>query len=135
MLTAETIEQLIRANIPHTDRFDFRVRAVDDTTATCVLKFHPNMVRPGGTLSGPTIMTLCDAAIYALILKLTQGELLAVTSDLQFHFLRKAPQADLIAQVRLLKQGKKLIVSEVDVYSAEAPDKIVAKCTGGYAVP
>lgn len=92
-------------------------------------------LRPGGTVSGPTLMGLADAALYVAIL----GEIglveLAVTSSLTINFLRK-PMADraLRAECRLLRLGRTLAVGEVSVYSEGEPEP-VAHVVGTYAIP
>lgn len=92
-------------------------------------------LRPGGTVSGPTMVTIADFALYVAIL----GELgivaLAVTSNLNINFLRK-PLAgqDLKAECRLLKVGRTLVVGEVWVYSI-GEDAPVAHVTGSYVLP
>ena len=92
-------------------------------------------LRPGGTVSGPTLMALADFALYVAIL----GEIgivpLAVTTSLNFNFLRKpAAGADLVAECRLLKCGRSLAVGEVSIRSDGSADP-VAHATGTYAIP
>lgn len=92
-------------------------------------------LRPGGTVSGPTMMTVADYALYIAIL----GELglvaLAVTSNLNINFLRKpAAGRNLRGECRLMKVGKNLVVGEVWVYS-EGVDDAVAHVTGTYSIP
>ena len=92
-------------------------------------------LRPGNTVSGPFMMALVDTALYVTIL----GELglvaLAVTTNLNINFLHR-PQAnvDVIAECRLIKVGKKLIVGEVSLYS-DGFDQPIAHATGTYALP
>lgn len=92
-------------------------------------------LRPGGTVSGPTMFTLADFALYVAILAEIGIVALAVTANLNIHFLRK-PTSDrnLWAQCRLLKVGKTLAVGEVWVYS-EGQEAPVAHVTGSYALP
>lgn len=93
-------------------------------------------LRPGGTISGPTMMGLADVALYIAIL----GEIgivpLAVTTNLNVSFLRK-PEGDknLIADCRLLKLGRTLAVGEVYIYSEGQEDKAVCHVVGTYAIP
>ncbi len=92
-------------------------------------------LRPGGTISGPTIMGLADAALYVAIL----GEIgivpLAVTTNLTFNFFKKpAPNRALTAHCTLLKVGKSLAVGEVSVYS-QGNDEPVAHAVGTYSIP
>src|ERR687884_137197 len=67
-------------------------------------------LRPGGTVSGPVLMTLADVAIYVAILASIGWVPLAVTTNLNINFLRKPAPGDLMAECRLLKLGKRLAV-------------------------
>lgn len=92
-------------------------------------------LRPGGTVSGPSLFAVADAGLYVAIL----GELgiiaLAVTTNLNITFMRKPePDRDIIAQCKLLKVGKALVVGEVLLYS-EGKDEPVAHAIGTYSIP
>jgi acyl-coenzyme A thioesterase PaaI-like protein len=92
-------------------------------------------LRPGGTVSGPTMMALADVALYVAIL----GEIgivpLTVTTSLNINFLRRPnPSHEIRAQSRLLKLGKSLVVGEVFIYSGSDPDPI-AHATATYSIP
>ena len=64
-------------------------------------------LRPGGTVSGPTMMALADCAAYVAILGKIGEVPLAVTTSLNINFLRKpAADRDLIARCGLLKAGQ-----------------------------
>ncbi|SFC33083.1 uncharacterized domain 1-containing protein [Marinospirillum celere] len=93
-------------------------------------------LRPGGTVSGPTMMALADVAIYVALLSKIGPVALAVTTDFTCHFLNK-PQADkaLMAKARLLKQGKRLIIGEVELYSEGDAETLVAHVVASYSVP
>ncbi|UUS62308.1 MULTISPECIES: PaaI family thioesterase [unclassified Acinetobacter] len=108
---------------------------VGEKAATLIWHVTEKDLRPGNTVSGPTMMTLADFALYVAIL----GEIgivgLAVTTNMNINFLRK-PEAnqDLIGECRLLKVGKSIIYGEVLVYSAGV-DEPVAHITGSYSIP
>jgi acyl-coenzyme A thioesterase PaaI-like protein len=59
---------------------------------------------------------------------------LAVTTNLNINFLRKPGQADLIAEAKLLKVGKRLAVGEVTIWS-EGSEEPVAHVTSTYSIP
>ena len=80
-------------------------------------KFREASLRPGGTISGPTMMGLTDFAMYVAILASVGPVPLAVTTNLNINFLRKPAQRDLIAEVKLIKLGKRLAVGDVAIYS------------------
>ncbi|AXI02528.1 PaaI family thioesterase [Aquirhabdus parva] len=134
---AAHINQLILEGIPASNASGFRVDQVDLPTVTCILPFHAKQIRPGNTISGPTMMMLADAAMYALILALDDTQRMSVTQDLHIHFLaRPAAAQDLQAIVTLVKQGRRSVVMRVDIYSvaSESEKKLVAFATGTYAL-
>ena len=92
------------------------------------------MLRPGGTVSGPTLMALADAAAYALILAHIGPVALAVTSSLTISFLRKPQPVDVVADAEFLKLGRKLAVVDVRLRSDGMADPI-AQAVVTYALP
>jgi uncharacterized protein (TIGR00369 family) len=98
------------------------------------LPYHQDSVRPGGTISGPHMMLLADACMYAVVLSLLGPVKLAVTTNLNINFLRKPRESDLIAEGRIIKLGKRLAVLDVAIHS-EAEEKLVAHATGTYSIP
>jgi len=98
-------------------------------------RFGERMLRPGGTVSGPTLMALADCAMYVVLLSAIGPVGLAVTTNLNINFLRKgAPGQDVLAEGRLLKLGKRLAVGEVTLLSGPSPDPI-AHVTATYSIP
>jgi len=103
--------------------------------------YNDRFLRPGGTVSGPVMMGLADAALYALVLSRLGPVELAVTTNLSINFLRKPQPADLVAEARLLKLGKRLAIGEVTLYSdmtdidGHDSSEPVAHVTGTYSIP
>jgi uncharacterized protein (TIGR00369 family) len=87
-------------------------------------RYDKRVLRPGGTLSGATMMALGDFAMYLAVLSAVGWVPLAVTTNLTINFLRKPPARDLIAQARLLKLGKKLAVGEVAIHADGVEDMV-----------
>jgi uncharacterized protein (TIGR00369 family) len=105
--------------------------------ASCLLRqrYGEQMLRPGGTISGPTLMALADFAMYVVLLSAIGPVGLAVTTNLNINFLRKgAPGQDVLAAAKLLKLGKRLAVGEVNLLSGMSPDPI-AHVTATYSIP
>lgn len=98
------------------------------------LPFDPSQLRPGGTVSGPTMMSLADSAMYAAVLSRIGKVPLAVTTNLSINFMRKPEQRATIAACRLLKLGKRLAVGDVAITS-EGMDEMVAHASVTYSVP
>ena len=97
-------------------------------------KFNESSLRPGGTISGPTMMALTDFAMYVAVLASIGPVPLAVTTNLNINFLRRPAQRDLIAEANLIKLGKRLAVGEVGV-TVEGEDELVAHAVGTYSIP
>lgn len=114
---------------------DFVIERIGGQSAVLRKQITEAHLRPGGTVSGPTLMALADAALYVAILSELGLVALAVTTQLSFNFLRKpAPDRDIIAHCQLLKLGKTLAVGEVGLYSL-ADSAPVAHAVGTYAIP
>ena len=96
--------------------------------------FHEDHLRPGGTISGPTMMELADFSMYVAVFSAVGPQTLAVTTNLNINFLRKPGEADLIADARLMKVGKRLAVGEVTIYS-DGESEPVAHVTSTYSIP
>lgn len=110
------------------------VEEVGPLTARMRCDYHEKLLRPGGTISGPTMMALADLTLYVAILAQIGPVGLAVTTSLNYNFLRKPRQAALIAECQLLKLGKRLAVGEVRMFSA-GESEMVCHATGTYSIP
>jgi uncharacterized protein (TIGR00369 family) len=97
-------------------------------------RYQAQFIRPGGTISGPTMMALADFAMYVGLLASIGPVPLAVTTNLSINFLRKPAARDLVAECRLLKLGKRLAVGEVTIHS-DGMDEPVAHVTSTYSIP
>ena len=91
-------------------------------------------IRPGGTISGPTLFTLADLAAYVLILAHIGPVALAVTTSLNINFLRKPEPGGLIATAGFLKLGKRLAIVDIKIESSGGKD-IVAQAVATYSIP
>ena len=96
--------------------------------------YQTQFIRPGGTISGPTMMALADFAMYVGVLASIGPVPLAVTINLSINFLRKPAARDLIAECRLLKLGKRLAMGEVSIRS-DGMEEPVAHATSTYSIP
>lgn len=135
LLDATQVERLIRDGLPMmAGGGGFAVTAVAPGSASVRLKFRDWMIRPGGTVAGPVLMMAADAAMYAVILAHIGEQLLAVTSNLSIHFLAKPKPADVLAEGRLLRLGRRLAVCEV-LMRSDGEDELIAHVTGSYALP
>jgi len=110
------------------------IEEVGPLTARMRCDYHERHLRPGGTISGPTMMALADLALYVAILAQIGPVELAVTTSLNYNFLRKPGQSALIAEARLLKLGKRLAVGEV-LLTSQGESDLVCHATGTYSIP
>jgi uncharacterized protein (TIGR00369 family) len=133
-ITKAAFDRLISDGIPMSRWFDCTTEELTRGRARLRLPFDERHIRPGDTVSGPAIFTLVDTALYAAVLSEVGLEPLAVTTDIQIRYLRRAGRCDLIAEARLLKRGRRLAIGDVTVY-AEGRQGAVAHATGTYALP
>lgn len=133
-ITPEAFEALISTSMKLSTDFSFKVEQLDWGFARLRLRASEGHLRPGATVSGPTLFTLADTALYAAVLACVGDEPLTVTTDMNIHFLRRAPAGDLIAEARVLKAGRQLLHGDIVITSA-ARDGIVCHATGSYARP
>ena len=113
----------------------FVIESFDEGSVTIRRKVDEGDLRPGGTVSGPTMMGLADCAIYAAILREIGLVALAVTTSLNINFLRKpVADKDILGVCKILKLGKALAIGEVTIYS-EGDDRPIAHSVGTYSIP
>ncbi|WP_353172941.1 PaaI family thioesterase [Acinetobacter rudis] len=111
------------------------IEHVGEYTATLRCHVDDQDLRPGGTVSGPTMMMLADIALYVAILAEIGLVALTVTTNLNINFLRKPIGGqDIRAVCKLIKVGRTLAVGEVWIYSVGSDDA-VAHVVGTYAIP
>jgi uncharacterized domain 1 len=136
VMTREALSAFLDREFPqiHHGGRTYHVEEVGPLFARLRMDYHERHLRPGGTLSGPSMMGLADLALYAVILAQIGPVALAVTTSLNFNFLRKPEPRALIAESRLLKLGKRLAVGEVAMFSEGSAD-MVCHATGTYSIP
>ena len=114
---------------------DISIESADGTSCLLRQRYNDRMLRPGGTVSGPTLMGLADFAMFVVLLSAIGPVGLAVTTNLNINFLRKGqPGQDVLAAARLLKLGRRLAVGEVNLLSGAQSDPI-AHMTATYSIP
>lgn len=132
VLSVEELQQIVVDAFPDYDLPT--VESLDGDTLVLALTTSTRHTRPGGTLSGPTMMALADNAAWLVILAHIGPVLLAVTTSLHIDFLRKPGVTDLLARAKLIKLGSRLAVVDVDLYSRGSTD-LVAKSSVTYSIP
>jgi uncharacterized protein (TIGR00369 family) len=132
LLDTKQLQAILEAAFPGTEVP--RVQEVDGDTVLVRQLVTDRHGRPGGTLSGPTMMMLADTAAWMAILAQIGPVLLAVTTSLHIDFLRKPDIADLMARATVLKIGRKLAVVDVSLFSL-GHEELVAKAQVTYSLP
>ena len=133
-MNAAELESFLESEFPQVAG-DFRVETLAPMQLTVRMSPSERHLRPGGTVSGPTLFALADVGVYLAILSMIGPQALAVTTNASIDFMRKpAAGVDLLAETRLLKMGRVLAVGDVQIRSegAEAP---VVRATLTYSIP
>ena len=133
-ISVEEFNDIVREELPWAHEIGMHADTIGEGTAVLRLPYRESMLRPGGVISGPTIMGLADACMYAAVLSLIGTIKLAVTTSFNINFLYGAKPVDLLAEGRMLKLGKRLAVMEVTIHS-EGRKEPVAHATGTYSIP
>lgn len=134
VMTTDELNEFLAAEFPQV-RNDFLVEEVRQMGVRVRLKVEDKHLRPGGTVSGPTMFALADVAVYLGVLGMIGPKGLAVTTNCSMDFMRKpAAATDLVADCTILKLGRVLAVGDVMIQSdgQEAP---VARATMTYSIP
>ena len=136
VMTAAELETFLGAEFPQVfhARSGLIIEAIWHRGCRVRLAYRDKFLRPGGTISGPTMMGLTDFAMYVAVLASIGPVPLAVTTNLNINFLRKPGLADLIAEARLIKLGKRLAVGDVLIRS-HGDEEPVAHATSTYSIP
>ncbi|OCW56751.1 PaaI family thioesterase [Hoeflea olei] len=109
------------------------VLTVSPGTTVVRLDIDHRHLRPGGTVSGPTMFMLADLAAYAVILAHIGRVALAVTTNLNINFLMKPEPGPLDATATILKLGKRLVVTDIAI--TDPGGELVAHATATYSIP
>ena len=133
-ISAEAFNALLTEKLPMGVALGIRALSIGKGTARLIMPFGPHLTRPVDVVCGPALMTLADVALYAAVLSAIGLQEMAVTSNLNISFLRKAERCDIIAEASLLKLGRRLAMGAVEMVAA-GTDELVAHVTATYAIP
>lgn len=134
VLDLDALHEFLAREFPQVAE-DYEVEAVGPMTARVRMDPDHRHLRPGGTISGPTLFSLADCAVYLAIIAHVGEEALAVTTGASIDFMRKpAAGRALVANVTLLKLGRGLAVGDVAIRS-ERCEGVVARATLTYSRP
>jgi uncharacterized protein (TIGR00369 family) len=133
-MSAAELTQFMEQQFPQVNQ-DFVIEEVRDMGVRVRMPIAERHLRPGGTVSGPSMFALADCSIYLAVLAMIGPQALAVTTNCSMDFMRK-PEAgvDLICECTLLKLGRVLAVGDVLIYS-EGKAAPVARASMTYSIP
>jgi uncharacterized protein (TIGR00369 family) len=132
--TIEELSEYVEEIFPQI-KDDFEILEISELGSRVRLNVNFKHLRPGNTVSGPSIFYLVDCSAYMAVCSNLGKEALAVTTNCSIDFMRKpVAEKDLIAVCELLKVGKSLVVADSKVYS-EGVEKPVARATITYSIP
>ncbi len=135
-MTASELMSFLHSEFPQVFWGGREFFVCDTTEGNLALKMIPGKydIRPGGTVSGPTIFTLADLSAYVGILSRIGPVGLAVTTNINMSFLRKPPPLPLVGHCQILKLGKRLATAAIAIRD-EKSDLLFAHATATYSIP
>jgi uncharacterized protein (TIGR00369 family) len=133
-ISAEEFQELAWQGVPFVRQLGWRLERFAAGDVAVRLPYSELLLRPGGTICGPALMALADITLYGVVLSLLGRVEGAVTTNLSVHFLNRPAPADVLAEGRILRIGRRLAVGEVIMRTSGDPDP-VCHVTGTYAIP
>lgn len=136
LMDRDDVDAFLALEFPQMRHAGREIIVAEVRSGTAVLRFAPDErdLRPGGTVSGPSLFALADYAAYAVVLAHVGPVALAVTTNMTINFLRRPRPGPLLAEARLLKLGRRLAVSDIAV-RPEGDDELAAHAVATYALP
>jgi uncharacterized protein (TIGR00369 family) len=137
-ITVEEFREVLKDGMPSAVALGFEVLSMTRGEVVLSSTSGAESLRPGGTVSGPTLFALADLAMYAAVMSAVGRIPLAVTTDATVHFLRKPKAGVLVTRATLLKVGKRLVVGEVVIGAERSESEDEGPVMHGvmtYAVP
>ena len=132
-MTKNNFTDFLEKEFPQVSK-NFKILDTSENNFSMLMKITSEHLRPGGTVSGPTMFLLADVTFYLATLNIIGPKSLTVTTNCSINFLRKPNEKDLISKARILKLGKTLSVGDVLIYS-EGINEPVAHASLTYSIP
>jgi uncharacterized protein (TIGR00369 family) len=136
VMTAAEVNELMKSAYPQLNGGYIHYEAVEVFPGGCTVRLNADErhLRPGGTVSGPSLFTLADIGGYVCVLSHAGPDALSVTTNLDINFMRKAEAGPIDGHCRILKLGRSLMVFDIDI-TAGPHGHTVAHATGTYSIP
>jgi len=135
-MTAAEVNDFLGQVYPELNGKDPDYHAIDVFPGGCSVRLEAGSrhIRPGGTVSGPSLFTLADIGGYVCVLTHAGADALSVTTNININFMRKAEPGPIDGVCRILKLGKSLMVFDIDIRNG-SDGLTVAHATGTYSIP
>ena len=133
LMTKEELEIFMEKEFPQVAK-NFRILSLDSNSISMHMNISNEHLRPGDTISGPTMFLLADISFYLVTLSIIGPKSLTVTTNCSINFLRKPDKNNLTSNARILKIGKTLSVGDVLIYSLDKTQP-VAHASLTYSIP
>ena len=136
LLTVDAVNALLKSAYPQLNEGYRFYEATNVFPGGCTVRLNADErhLRPGGTVSGPSLFTLADIGGYVCVLSHAGPDALSVTTNLTINFMRKAKAGPIDGHCRILKLGKSLMVFDIDM-TAGPDGKTIAHAVGTYSIP
>jgi len=133
LMSKVDLENFLEKEFPQVSS-NFTILNTKPNSLSMLMHISDEHLRPGGTVSGPTMFLLADVSFYLATLSIIGPKSLTVTTNCSINFLRKPNISDLISETRVLKIGKTLSVGDVLIYSKGIKEP-VAHASLTYSIP
>ena len=133
LMTKEDLNEFLEKEFPQVNK-NLEILKVSDKKFSMLMHIFSEHLRPGATVSGPTMFLLADVTFYLATLSVIGPKSLTVTNNCSINFLRIPTEKNLISEARILKLGKTLSVGDVLIYSEDI-DEPVAHASLTYSIP
>lgn len=133
LMSKVDLENFLEKEFPQVSS-NFKILNTKPNSLSMLMHISDEHLRPGGTVSGPTMFLLADVSFYLATLSIIGPKSLTVTTNCSINFLRKPTEKNLISEARILKLGKTLSVGDVLIYSEDI-DEPVAHASLTYSIP
>ena len=133
LMTKEELNDFLEKEFPQVNK-NFEILKVSNKNFSMLMHISSEHLRPGATVSGPTMFLLADVTFYLATLSVIGPKSLTVTTNCSINFLKKPNEKNLISEARILKLGKTLSVGDVLIYSEDI-DEPVAHASLTYSIP
>ncbi|HSF86027.1 MAG TPA: PaaI family thioesterase [Acidimicrobiia bacterium] len=133
--TAAEVNRYLPEAFPAAANSGYRCDEIGDGYAIARWIYDEAELRPGHYISGPTMFTVADTALWFAVFSVVGIESMAVTSEMSIRFLRPAQYGDVVGRATIHSTSTRRIVGTVELWVDDRPDRLVAIAPGTYVRP